>query len=173
MSVRLSVGDQLPSVGLRATDGYLLNLRSFVTKQPVVILFFAGPSLKGNAAMPGLAIIQALSSGYRRLHQAGIAVAAVSTDTEAQQSAYAAEHQLPFLLMSDARQSAVHMLGVPTTVQRGNVNVARPVLIAVDRDGVIRAVIDRVEPQYLIEQIMSVLSEPMPAGAAGDTAAAS
>ena len=31
MSVKLAVGDPLPSVGLRATDGYLLNLRTFVT----------------------------------------------------------------------------------------------------------------------------------------------
>ena len=28
MSTTLKVGDELPSVGLRATDGYLLNLRS-------------------------------------------------------------------------------------------------------------------------------------------------
>ncbi|CAN5757686.1 hypothetical protein BH20CHL8_BH20CHL8_01280 [soil metagenome] len=44
MSIKVSAGDALPSVGLRATDGYLLNLRSFVTKQPSVLLFFGAPS---------------------------------------------------------------------------------------------------------------------------------
>ena len=43
MSLKLAVGDPLPSVGLRATDGYLLNLRSFVTKQPAVIAVLRGP----------------------------------------------------------------------------------------------------------------------------------
>jgi thioredoxin-dependent peroxiredoxin len=172
VTTRLSAGDQLPSVGLRATDGYLLNLRSFVTKQPVVLLFFAGPSVKGAAGATGLAIIQSLVAGYRRLHQAGIAVAAISCDTEEEQSAYASAHNIPFLLLSDARRSAVEMLGIPTAAQRGNVNVARPMVVAVDRDGTIRAVIDRVEPQFLIEQVISVLSEPMPTQPAGDTAAA-
>ena len=37
----------MPSVGLRATDGYLLNLRTFVGKQPSVVVFFSGPSLHG------------------------------------------------------------------------------------------------------------------------------
>ena len=45
MSIRVGPGDALPSVGLRATDGYLLNLRSFVTKQPAVLLFFGAPTM--------------------------------------------------------------------------------------------------------------------------------
>ena len=49
MNVKVSVGDALPSVGLRATDGYLLNLRSFVTKQPVLLLFFGAPTHTGAA----------------------------------------------------------------------------------------------------------------------------
>jgi peroxiredoxin len=165
VSIRVAPGEPLPSVGLRATDGYLLNLRSFVTKQPAALLFFGGPTLRGAAAEPGLAAVRALAAGYRRLHQAGIAVAAISCDSEQQQAAFANEQQLPFLLLSDERPSAVEMLGIPTTSQRDNVNVARPVVIAVDRDGAVRAVIERVEPQYLIEQVISVLSEPIPATA--------
>ena len=34
----LHVGEPIPSIGLRATDGYLLNLRTFVGKQPVVLI---------------------------------------------------------------------------------------------------------------------------------------
>lgn len=170
--MKLAAGDPLPSVGLRATDGYLLNLRSFVTKQPVVLLFFGAPTLKGDAAAPGLAAVQALATAHRRLLEAGIAVAGISCDSEQQQVDFVAEHNLPFLLFSDERQSAVGILGIPTVSQRDNVNVAPPVVVAVDREGVIRALIDRVEPQYLIEQVMSVLSEPMPASTE-DAAAAS
>lgn len=170
MSITLSAGDELPSVGLRATDGYLLNLRSFVTKQPAVLLFFGAPTLKGAAAAPGLAAIRALAAAHRRLHQAGIAVAAISCDSEQEQIDFVAQHNLPFLLLSDERRSAVDVLAIPTVSKGDNVNVARPVAIAVDRDGIVRAVIDRVEPQFLVEQVMGVLSEPMPA-TAGDAAA--
>ena len=92
-------------------------------------------------------------------------MAGVSCDSEEQQEEFASRHELPFLLLSDERRTAVELLGIPTTSQRDNVNVARPIAIAADRDGTIRAVIERVEPQYLIEQVIGVLSEPIPAPA--------
>ena len=50
----VSVGDPIPSIGLRASDGYLLNLRSFVGKQPVALLFFAAPTADGTQARRGI-----------------------------------------------------------------------------------------------------------------------
>lgn len=172
MSTKLAVGDPLPSVGLRATDGYLLNLRSFVTKQPALILFFGAPTLKGAARRRGLKAIEALVGGHERLHQAGIAVVGISSDAEQQQTDFVAEHALPFLLLSDERRSAVQMLGIATVADGDNVNVAQPVAIAVDRDGIIRAVIDPVEPDRLADQAVRSLSEQIPA-AAEDASAAS
>ena len=165
MSMKLAPGDPIPSVGLRATDGYLLNLRSWVTKQPAVILFFGAPTLAGAARRKGQKTVEALTAGYDRLREAGIAVAAVSTDSEQQQTDFATSQKLPFLLYSDERRSAVEMLGIETVASGDNVNVAQPVAIAVDRDGIIRAVIDRVEPDALVDQLMRALSEPMPAAA--------
>ena len=165
MSMKLEPGDPMPSVGLRATDGYLLNLRSWVTKQPAVILFFGAPTLAGAARRKGQKAIEALAAGFDRLREAGIAVAAVSTDSEQQQTDFATSQKLPFLLYSDERRSAVEMLGIETVASGDNVNVAQPVAIAVDRDGIIRAVIDRVEPDALVDQLMRALSEPIPAAA--------
>jgi peroxiredoxin Q/BCP len=165
MSMKLAVGDALPSVGLRATDGYLLNLRTFVTKQPALILFFGAPTLKGTSRRRGLKAIEALTNGHERLHQAGIAVVGISCDSEQQQSAFVAKQSLPFLLLSDERRSAVEMLGIETVAEGENVNVAQPVAIAVDRDGIIRAVIDRAEPDTLVDQAVRALSEPIPAAA--------
>jgi peroxiredoxin len=165
MSVKLAPGDPIPSVGLRATDGYLLNLRSWVTKQPAVLLFFGAPTLAGAARRKGQKAIEALAAGYDRLREAGIAVAAVSTDSEQQQTDFATSQKLPFLLYSDERRSAVEMLGIETVANGDNVNVAQPVAIAVDRDGIIRAVIERVEPDALVDQLMRALSEPIPAAA--------
>ena len=163
MSVKVSVGDALPSVGLRATDGFLLNLRSFVTKQPVLLLFFGAPTHTGAARRKGLKAIEGVTAGYERLREAGIAVAAVSTDSEQQQTDFAKKHDLPFLLLSDERRTAVAVLGVQTTAAGNNVNVAAPVALAVDREGIVRAVIDPVDPESIVDQAMRALSEPIPA----------
>lgn len=163
MTIRLKVGDPLPSVGLRATDGYLLNLRSFVTKQPALLLFFGAPTLAGAAKRRGAKSIEALAAGHSRLREAGIAVAAISTDSEEQQTGYAQKQELPFLLLSDERRSAVELLGIETVADGANVNVARPIAIAVDRDGIVRAVIDPVDPDVLVDAAMRSLSEPIPA----------
>jgi peroxiredoxin Q/BCP len=163
MRVKISVGDSLPSVGLRATDGYLLNLRSFVTKQPVLLLFFGAPTHTGAARRRGLKAIEGIAAGYERLREAGIAVSAVSTDSEQQQTDFAKKHDLPFLLLSDERRTAVAVLGIETVAVGENVNVAAPVALAVDREGIIRAVIDPVEPDAIVDQAMRALSEPIPA----------
>ena len=165
MSLKLSVGDQLPSVGLRATDGYLLNLRSFVTKQPALLLFFGAPTLAGAARRRGVKAIEALAAGHERLREAGIAVAAISADSERQQTEFVAKHQIPFLLLSDERRSAIGILGIETVVDGANVNVARPIGLAIDRDGAVRAILDPVEPEALVDLTIRALSEPIPAAA--------
>jgi peroxiredoxin len=162
MSLTVAAGDALPSVGLRATDGYLLNLRSFVTKQPALLLFFGAPTLKGAARRRGLKAIEALVAGHDRLREAGIAVAGISTDSEEQQTRFATAQELPFLLLSDERRSAVEVLGVDTVAEGENVNVARPIGLAVDREGLVRAVIDPVEPERLVDDAVQALSEPLP-----------
>ena len=163
MTTNLKVGDPLPSVGLRATDGYLLNLRSFVTKQPALLLFFGAPTLSGAAKRRGTKAIEALAAGHRRLREAGIAVAGVSTDSEEQQTEFARANDLPFLLLSDERRSAVELLGIETVADGANVNVTRPLAVAVDRDGIVRAVLDPAEPDTLVDAAMRALSEPIPA----------
>ncbi len=163
MTAPIAVGDALPSVGLRATDGFLLNLRSQVTKQPSLLMFFGAPTLEGAARRRGLKAVEALVAGHDRLREAGIAVYAISCDSEEQQTAFAAEQKLPFLLLSDERRSAVQMLGIETVAAGANVNVAQPVALAVDVDGVARAVLTGFEPDTLVDTVIRSLSEPIPA----------
>jgi peroxiredoxin Q/BCP len=165
MSLRLAVGDPLPSVGLRATDGYLLNLRSQVTKQPTMLLFFGAPTLAGAGRRRGLKAVEALSAGYQRLRAAGIEAAGVSCDSEEQQTDFVAKQSLPFLLLSDERRSAVEVLGIDTVADGANVNVAHPVAIAVDRDGIVRSLIEKIEPDSLVDEVIRALSAPIPAAA--------
>ena len=171
MTTNLQVADPLPSIGLRATDSYLLNLRTFVTKQPSLQLFFGAPTLSGAARRKGTKTIEALVSGYERLREAGIAVVAISTDSEEQQAEFAKELKLPFLLMSDERLSAVEVLGIETVATGANVNVAKPVAIAADIDGYVRAVLEPVDPETLVDSAIRALSEPIPAATEDASAA--
>jgi peroxiredoxin Q/BCP len=171
MTTSLRAGDELPSVGLRATDGYLLNLRSFVGKQPALLLFFGAPTMAGGGRRKGAKAIEALANGHERMREAGIAVAAISCDSEQQQKAYAEKEGLPFLLLSDERRSAVELLGIETVADGANVNVSAPMAIAVDRDGIIRAVIDQLQPDAIVDQAVRALSEPIPAATQDASAA--
>lgn len=162
-SLTVQVGDQIPSIGLRATDGYLLNLRSWVGKSAVAHVFFAGPSLSGASRTAGEALAQRLAAELPRLNEAGIAVTGVTTDSEQQQSDFARDLNLTYLLLSDERRIAVGGLGVPVVERRGNVNVATPVLIGADETGLVRGVHRDPDPRVIAGIILEIFREPLPA----------
>jgi peroxiredoxin len=162
-ALKVQIGDPIPSIGLRATDGYLLNLRSWVGKSPVAHLFFAGPSLSGALRTAGEALAEKLGAELPRLTEAGIAISAVTTDSEEQQAKFARDLNLPYLLLSDERRIAVESLGIPVVERRGNVNVATPVLIGADEAGFIRGVHHDPDPRVIAAFILEIFREPLPA----------
>jgi peroxiredoxin len=162
-ALKVQIGDPIPSIGLRATDGYLLNLRSWVGKSPVAHLFFAGPSLTGASRTAGEALAEKLGAELPRLTEAGIAISAVTTDSEEQQAKFARDLNLPYLLLSDERRIAVESLGIPVVERRGNVNVATPVLIGADEAGFIRGVHHDPDPRVIAAFILEIFREPLPA----------
>jgi peroxiredoxin len=157
--LKVRVGDQMPSVGLRATDGYLLNLRSFVGKRPSIVVFTAGPSLKGTARQRADELAAALRDAYPRLERAGVGLVTVTTDSEGQQADYVARMELPYLLFSDERRTATAMLGIPVRSDRGNVN-AEPTAFAVATDGTILDIVERAEPKGLIARLLEAIHPP-------------
>jgi len=157
--LKVKIGDQIPSVGLRATDGYLLNLRSLVGKQPVVLLFFGGPTLKAAARERGDALALALREAHPRLAKQGVTIMGVTTDNELQQKAYVEEHALPYLLYSDERRIAVSQLGIPTTDVRGNIN-AEPTAFAVGIDGTILDIVEQAAPKGLVARLLEAIFPP-------------
>ena len=157
--IKVKIGDPIPSVGLRATDGYLLNLRSLVGKKPLIVVFFGGPTLKGAARERGDAMAEALKDAYARVDGQGVALIGVTTDNEQQQKAYVAERGLPYLLFSDERRIAVEVLGIPTTTERGNVN-AEPTAFAVGVDGRILDIFEQASPKGLIARLLEAIFPP-------------
>ncbi len=160
--LHVKVGDQLPSVGLRASDGFLLNLRSFVSKRPVVLVFFGAPTLSGEVRKDGDALVEGLKRAHARLAAAGIALVGITCDNERQQVEYVEAQDLPFLLFSDERRSAVELLGVPTTVDGENYN-ALPTAFAVGVDGTIIDIVENATPKGLIARLLESIDEAHPA----------
>lgn len=157
--LKVKIGDQVPSVGLRATDGYLLNLRSLVGKQPVILLFFGGPTLKGTARERGDALAEALAEAHPRLTRQGVTIMGVTTDNEQQQAAYVKELGLPYLLFSDERRIAVSQLGIPTSEVRGNIN-AEPTALAIGLDGTILDIVEQAAPKGLVARLLEAIFPP-------------
>ena len=157
--LKVMIGDPIPSVGLRATDRYLLNLRSLVGKKPLILVFFGGPTLKGAARERGDAMAEALKEASTRLENQGVALIGVTTDNEQQQRAYVAELGLPYLLFSDERRIAVEVLGIPTTSERGNVN-AEPTAFAVGIDGTILDIVEHAAPKGLVARLLEAIFPP-------------
>jgi peroxiredoxin len=157
--MRVSIGEQMPSVGLRATDGFLLNLRTFVGKSPSIVVFFAGPSLRGAKRAQGDLLAKALADAYPRLERTGIGLITVTTDSERQQADYVAELELPYLLYCDERRTAVEVLGIPTRNERGNINV-EPTAFALSADGVILDIMPRAEPRGLVARLLEAINPP-------------
>ena len=112
MSLKVSIGEQLPSIGLRATDGYLLNLRSYVTRQPSILLFYGAPTLSGAARERGEAVAQAIADGFPRLAAAGVGAFGITCDSETQQTEYLADREAalpaPLRRAAERRRGAGH-----------------------------------------------------------------
>lgn len=162
-SLKIAVGDPIPSIGLRATDGYLLNLRSWVGKSPVAHLFFAGPTLTGATRTAAEGVARAVASNVPRLDAAGVAITGVTTDNERQQLEFVTALELPFLLLSDERKIAADALGIPLVERRGNTNVSTPVLVAVDETGLVRGIYHDPDPRLVAAIVVEIFREPLPA----------
>jgi peroxiredoxin len=157
--LKVRIGEQIPSVGQRATDGYLLNLRSLVGKKPLILVFFGGPTMKGAARERGDALATALKEAHARLERQGVAVIGVTTDNEQQQAAYVKEMELPYLLFSDERRIAVELLGIATHSDKGNIN-AEPTAFAIGIDGTILDIVERAAPKGLVARLLEAIFPP-------------
>jgi peroxiredoxin len=129
----------------------------------VAHLFFAGPTLSGDARTNAGAMARSVAGEVGRLDAAGVGLTGVTTDNERQQAEFSTSLNLPFLLLSDERQIAVGALGVPVAEKRGNTNVVTPVVVGVDEAGVVRGIYPDPDPRLVSAIILETFREPLPA----------
>lgn len=127
----VGVGDQAPDFTREAHTGRMVTLSDYRNQQAVVLFFYP---------KDGTPVCTAEACSFRDSHEAfaeaGAAVIGVSADSLESHRRFAAERQLPYLLLSDADGSLRSLFGVPKTM---GVFPGR-VTYVIDREGIVRHV---------------------------------
>ena len=128
---KIQVGDHAPEFTWSTRTGEQLCLSDFRNKKVVVLFFYPKD---GTAVCTKEAC--AFRDAYDRFVEAGAVVIGVSGDSAERHSAFAARHNLPFYLVSDAEGSIREAFGVPRTLGL----LPGRVTYVIDKEGVVRLV---------------------------------
>lgn len=129
----IAVGDRIPAFSLRAAGGETVTRDDLLGKGPVVLYFYPRDATTGCTIEAC-----AFRDSYEVFTEAGAEVVGVSADTVESHEAFAADHELPFVLLSDPDNRLRCAFGVPRTL---GVITGRVTYVA-DRDGVVRHTFD-------------------------------
>lgn len=126
---RVAVGDRAPDFTLPDQTGKPVRLGDLLGERVVVLYFYPKDETPGCTA-------EACSfrDSYQVFKDAGAEVVGISTDTVESHQSFAAHHQLPFVLLSDADGALRKRYGVPTTFGL----LPGRVTYVIDRDGIVR-----------------------------------
>lgn len=126
---RVQVGDSAPDFALPTQNGELVRLSDFLGKQAVVLYFYPKDNTTGCTAEAC-----AFRDSYEVFKDAGAEVIGVSSDSEESHQEFAAQHRLPFVLLSDRNGELRRQYGVPTTFGL----LPGRVTYVIDKQGIVR-----------------------------------
>ncbi|MER6142105.1 winged helix-turn-helix transcriptional regulator [Streptomyces sparsogenes] len=158
-------GLRLPGTGGRAYDPVATDARATVlfaypaTGVPGVPADLAGPPVPGSA---GCTLEnRQFRAAWPRFRDAGVAVHGVSTQTPAEQAAFARAEDLPFPLLSDARLRLTAALRLPTFRAGQDLRVKRLILV-IDPDRTVRHTLFPVTdiPAAVTEALALAIADP-------------
>ncbi len=147
---KVEVGDIAPDFTLPDQSGKPVSLRDFRGSKNIVLYFYPKDNTPGCTAEA-----KAFRDSYEVFKEAGAEVIGISSDSEESHQQFAAQCQLPFILLSD-RDSAVRKLyGVPATLGL----LPGRVTYVIDKQGVVRHIFSsQFAPQKHIAEALQVLS---------------
>jgi peroxiredoxin Q/BCP len=144
----VKVGDRAPDFRLKNQFGEEVTLAQYRGENNVVLYFYPKDNTSGCTA-------QACSfrDRYEVFQESGAVVLGVSVDSVESHRDFAAEHALPFQLLSDEDGKLVDKYGVSTMF-----GVADRVTFVIDRRGVVRHVFAAMfSPEEHIEEAQKIL----------------
>ena len=128
---RIDVGDAAPDVELSTQGGEQIRLADYSGEKATVLFFYpkdGSPVCTKEAC--------AFRDAYEDFVEAGAVVIGVSGDSAAQHQAFAANHRLPFVLVSDSDGKARRAFGVPKSLGL----LPGRVTYVIDKAGIVRHV---------------------------------
>jgi peroxiredoxin Q/BCP len=131
MSEKIEAGSKAPEFSLPDQFGKRVNLGDFIGKSNLVLYFYPKDESYGCTK-------EACSfrDNYEVFKEAGAVVIGVSADDVASHQAFAANHKLPFILLSDKDRSVAAKFGVGKSL---GVLPGR-VTFVIDKQGIVRLV---------------------------------
>jgi peroxiredoxin Q/BCP len=126
---RISVGDPAPNLKLKTYQGERIALADFRGEQAVVLFFYPkdGTPVCTKEAC-------AFRDAYADFTEAGAAVVGISSDSPERHQAFAAEHGIPFVLVTDESEAARKAFGVPKSFAL----LPGRVTYVIDKAGIVR-----------------------------------
>jgi thioredoxin-dependent peroxiredoxin len=128
---RIQVGDPAPDFTIKTHAGEEIRLSQFRNQKAVVLFFYP----KDNTAICTREAC-AFRDAYEQFVDAGAVVIGVSADSSDSHGAFAAKHNLPFHLASDADGSLRKLFGVPKTLGL----LPGRVTYVIDKQGIVQLV---------------------------------
>jgi len=105
----IELGDVMPHFTAQDTNGEKFDTKEYIGKKPLVIYFYP----KDNTP-----VCTAQACGFRDQYQdftdLGAEVIGISSDTVDSHDAFAKQHKLPFILLSDTDKKIRKLFGVPS-----------------------------------------------------------
>ena len=146
---KLKIGDQAPQFTLPDQNGKMVDLNSFIGKTKLVVYFYPKDESFGCTK-------EACSfrDSYEDFKETGAEVIGISSDDEASHRGFAANHKLPFILLSDKDKKVAGLYGVGKTL---GILPGRVTFI-IDRQGIIRGIYSsQINFQKHVEEALEVL----------------
>jgi peroxiredoxin Q/BCP len=145
----LGVGQTAPDFQKKTQDGESISLSQFRGDKAVVLYFYPKDETPGCTAEAC-----AFRDNYEDFVDAGAVVIGVSQDSEKSHKAFAENHRLPFLLISDPDKALRKAYGVPNNLGF----IPGRVTFVIDREGKIQHVFNsQINAKKHVSEALEVL----------------
>jgi peroxiredoxin Q/BCP len=127
----IELGSPAPGFRLQTSTGEYVSLGDFHGKKNVVVYFYPKDFTKGCTAEAC-----GFRDSYEEFKNHGAEVIGISNDSQKSHEAFASEHKLPFVLLSDPDGTVRKSYGVKKTLRL----VPGRVSFVIDKNGIVRHV---------------------------------
>lgn len=149
----LNIGDKAPDFTLKDQNGNEVSLSDFKGKK-VILYFYPKDNTPGCTRQAC-----AFASAYEDFKSINAQVIGISKDSVASHIKFASKYELPFILLSDPRLSAIENYGVwqeKKLYGKVSMGVVRTTFI-IDENGFVTHILPKVKPDTNAAEILAIL----------------